>query len=220
MMRTRPKFSEANLLEQYRIALENAENQSEIATVMADLGYDSKVIGEGKTLLSKTRTAYDLNNTEDDETSAAYADFSDKKEQLEDTFTLHRKKAKVVFRNDAITAERLAVSEAMPRTYIKWLEKVKKFYSTASTDEEIQKKLARLKITVDDLTAANASITALEAARAEYLKEKGESQNATQTKNEAFAKMDDWMSEFYAVAKIGLEDNPQLLEALGKTVKG
>jgi hypothetical protein len=27
---------------------------------------------------------------------------------------------------------------------------------------------------------------------------------------------DDWMSEFYAVAKIGLEDNPQLLEALGK----
>lgn len=219
-MRTRPKFSEANLLEQYRIALENAENQSEIATVMADLGYDSKVIGEGKTLLSKTRTAYDLNNTEDDETSAAYADFSDKKEQLEDTFTLHRKKAKVVFRNDAITAERLAVSEAMPRTYIKWLEKVKKFYSTASTDEEIQKKLARLKITAADLTAANASITALEAARAEYLKEKGESQNATQTKNEAFAKMDDWMSEFYAVAKIGLEDNPQLLEALGKTVKG
>ena len=220
MMRTRPKFSEANLLEQYRIALENAENQSEIAAVMADLGYDSKVIGEGKTLLSKTRTAYDLNNTEDDETSAAYADFSDKKEQLEDTFTLHRKKAKVVFRNDALTAERLAVSEAMPRTYIKWLEKVKKFYSTASTDEEIQKKLARLKITATDLTAANASIVALEAARAEYLKEKGESQNATQTKNAAFAKMDDWMSEFYAVAKIGLEDNPQLLEALGKTVKG
>ena len=219
-MRTRPKFSEANLLEQYRIALENAENQSEIAAVMADLGYESKVIGEGKTLLSKTRTAYDLNNTEDDETSAAYADFSDKKEQLEDTFTLHRKKAKVVFRNDALTAERLAVSEAMPRTYIKWLEKVKKFYSTASTDEEIQKKLARLKITATDLTAANASIVALEAARAEYLKEKGESQNATQTKNAAFAKMDDWMSEFYAVAKIGLEDNPQLLEALGKTVKG
>jgi hypothetical protein len=27
------------------------------------------------------------------------------------------------------------------------------------------------------------------------------------------------MSEFYAVARIGLEDNPQLLEALGKIVK-
>ncbi|WP_339926235.1 hypothetical protein [uncultured Cyclobacterium sp.] len=35
----------------------------------------------------------------------------------------------------------------------------------------------------------------------------------------AFAKIDDWMSEFYAVAKIGLDENPQLLEALGKMVR-
>ncbi len=88
---------------------------------MAELGYDSAVIGEGKALLTETRSAYDLNKTEDDETSAAYADFSSKKEQLEDTFTLHRKKGKVVFRNDSLTADKLAISGAMPRSYIKWL---------------------------------------------------------------------------------------------------
>jgi hypothetical protein len=38
-------------------------------------------------------------------------------------------------------------------------------------------------------------------------------------KDTAFAKLDDWMSEFYAVPRIGLEDNPQLLESLGKVVK-
>ncbi|SMO71834.1 hypothetical protein SAMN06265379_105259 [Saccharicrinis carchari] len=219
-MATRPKSSEAEILEQYRIALENAETQTEIATVMAELGYDSAVIGEGKALLTETRSAYDLNKTEDDETSAAYADFSSKKEQLEDTFTLHRKKAKVVFRNDALTADKLAISGAMPRTYIKWLEATKKFYSVATTDTDIQSKLARLKISTNDLTSANTAIAELETARAEYLKEKGESQDATKAKDSAFAKMDDWMSEFYAVAKIGLEDNPQLLEALGKTVRG
>ena len=52
-----------------------------------------------------------------------------------------------------------------------------------------------------------------------YLKEKGESQDATKIKDEVFAKLDDWMSEFYAVAKIALEDNPQLLESLGKLVR-
>ena len=186
---------------------------------MADLGYDSAVIGEGKVLLTETRSAYDLNKTEDDETSAVYADFSSKKEQLEDTFTLHRKKAKVVFRNDSLTADKLAISGAMPRSYIKWLEAVKKFYSVASADTVIQGKLARLKVTIDDLTAANTSISELETARAEYLKEKGESQDATKSKDSAFSKIDDWMSEFYAVAKIGLEDNPQLLEALGKIVR-
>jgi hypothetical protein len=218
-MATRPKNSEADTLELYRVALENAENQTEIATIMAELGYDSAVIAEGKTLLSETRAAYDLNKTEDDETSAAYADFSSKKEQLDDTFTLHRKKAKVIFRNDSLTADKLAISGAMPRTYIKWLEAAKKFYSVAAADTDIQSKLARLKISTDDLAAANKAISELETARAEYLKEKGESQDATKDKDSAFAKMDDWMSEFYAVARIGLEDNPQLLEALGKVVR-
>jgi chromosome segregation ATPase len=218
-MASRTKLTDAETLELYRVALDNAENQTEIATIMAELGYDSAVIGEGKALLTETRSAYDLNKTEDDETSAAYADFAGKKEQLQDTFTLHRKKAKVVFRNDSLTADKLAISGAMPRTYIKWLEAAKKFYGLASTDTDIQSKLARLKITADDLTAANTAIADLEAARAEYLKEKGESQDATKAKDAAFAKMDDWMSEFYAVARIGLEDNPQLLEALGKTVK-
>jgi len=219
-MASRTKLTDTATLELYRVALENAETQPEISAIMADLGYDSAVIAEGKALLTKTRTAYDANKTEDDETSAAYADFSSKKEQLEDTFNIHRKKAKVVFRNDSLTADKLAISGAMPRSYMKWLEAARKFYSVASTDTAIQGKLARLKISADDLTAANTLITDLEAARAEYLKEKGESQDSTKIKDAAFAKIDDWMSEFYAVAKIGLEDNPQLLEALGKTVRG
>ena len=63
----------AETLELYRVALENAETQSEIAAVMDELGFDSAVIGEGKTLLAETRQAYDLIKTEEDETSAAYA---------------------------------------------------------------------------------------------------------------------------------------------------
>lgn len=187
---------------------------------MAELGFDSAVIAEGKVILAETRAAYDLNKTEDDETSAAYADFSAKKAQLEESFDMHRKKAKVVFRNDSLTAGKLAISGAMPRAYIKWLEAAKKFYSIASADTDIQGKLARLKISADNLSAANTIISELEAARSEYLKEKGESQAATKTKDTAFAKIDDWMSEFYAVAKIGLDDKPQLLEVLGKIVKG
>lgn len=219
-MATKQKSSEAATLELYRVALENAEKQPEISTIMAELGFDSAKISEGKTLLAQTRSAFDFNMTEDDETSAAYALFSSKKTELEKAFQLHRKKAKVVFRNDSLTADKLAISGEMQRTYIKWLEAVKKFYRVSTTDTEIQSKLARLAITAEQLTAANTLLNDLETARAEYLKEKGESQDATKAKATAFAKIDDWMSEFYAVAKIGLEDNPQLLEALGKTVKG
>ncbi len=209
----------AETLELYRVALENAETQSKIAAIMAELGFDSAVIGEGKTLLSETRKAYDLIKTEDDESSAAYADFAGKKELLEDTFNMHRKKAKVVFRKDSLTKDKLAISGPKLWTYIKWLEAVKKYYSVLTDDTAILGKLARLKISADDITAANTMIDDLNVARAEYLREIGESQDATKAKNAAFATIDDWMSEFYDIAEIGLEDNPQLLEALGKTVR-
>jgi hypothetical protein len=60
-----------------------------------------------------------------------------------------------------LTADKLAISGAMPPPYIKWLEAVKKFYGLASTDTDIQSKLARLKITADDFTAANTAIADL-----------------------------------------------------------
>jgi|TARA_R110002050_G_scaffold152504_2_gene280007 hypothetical protein len=77
-------------------------------------------------------------------------------------------------------------------------------FKVASTKTDLQSKLARLKITTDDLTAASTLISNLKAARTDYLREKGESQDSTKIKDAAFVKIDDWMSEFYAVAKIAL----------------
>ncbi len=219
-MATRPQNSEVTTLELYRVAFENAEKQTEISKAMAQLGYDAKKLDEGKALLTQTRSAFDVNKAETDETSAASAAFSAKKTELENLYALHRKKAKVVFRSETLTADKLAITGEMPRTYINWLETTKKFYTVATADNTIQTKLARLAITPAELSAGKKLITDVEAARAEYLKEVGESQDATKAKDAAFAKMDNWMSEFYAVARIALEDNPQLLEALGKVVKG
>jgi len=219
IMATRPKISEAATLERYRVALENVEAQTEIATIMAEFGYDSALIEEGKNLFNKTRQAYDFNTQEDDETSEAYSIFSEKREQLADTYSLHRKKAKVIFKNDQQILERLALTGSLTSAYVSWLETVKKFYKEVLKQEDLQTKLSRLKITVEELNATNTLIDELEAARAEYLKEKGESQDATEAKDTAFAELDDWMSEFYAVAKIAMEDNIQLLEALGVIVR-
>ena len=218
-MATKRTLSEAEALEQYRVAFENIGNQTEIATIMADFGYNETLLTEGKTLLTKTRQAFDFNKKEDDETSEAYKNFTTLKENLATTYTLHRKKAKVIFRKESTTLNKLSLSGSLPTAYIKWLETVKKFYAVASADSDIQSKLVRLKITTEELNGTIEQISNLELARAEYLREKGESQDATKQKDKAFGEIDDWMSEFYAVAKIALEDNPQLLESLGKFVR-
>ena len=211
--------TEAEALEQYRVSFENVEKQTEIATIMAEFGYDETLLTEGKTLLTKTREIYDYNKKEDDEKSAAYKNFTEIKENLAKTYGMHRKKAKVIFRKEPTTLSKLALTGSLPTAYIKWLETVKKFYTVASKNKDIQDKLIRLKITIEEINETIQLISDLELARAEYLREKGESQDATKLKDKAFGEIDDWMSEFYAVAKIALEDNPQLLESLGKFVR-
>ena len=218
-MSQRQSRSESAILERYRVALENVTAQPEIATIMAEFGYDVALIEDGKQLFTQTRQAYDLNVKEDDETSQAYSNYTEKRKSLEDTYSLHRKKAKVIFRKDLEIMKRLVLDGSVPKSYVRWLEVAKKFYLEVLADTTLQTKLSRLKITVEDLNATNTLISELDTARAEYLREKGESQDSTKQKDATFGNLDDWMSEFYAVARIALEDNIQLLEALGVIVR-
>lgn len=216
---TKKKISEAKTLEQFRVTFENTKLQPQIASTMAEYGYGSAEMATGNALYETTLLAFDSSTTETDEVSAAYAVFDAKKNQLGDIYSAHRRKAKVVFYDDLVTAKKLEITGSIPAAYVNWLDTVSKFYSITIKDAEIQTKLSRLKITLDDLNAANALIPEVKASRAVYLKEKGESEDATSIKDTAFAKLDVWMREFYSIAKIAMEDNPQLLEALSLTVK-
>jgi hypothetical protein len=218
-MKTRPKQSEAQLLENHRVALENVETQPAVAALMTELGYETAKLAEGKTLLSAARTAFDSAKTESDESLAANDTFNAQREQLDAVYAMQRKKAKVIFRKDAATCQKLAIDGTLSRVYISWIETIKTFYAVALADSAIAAQLERLKITTADLKAGTAAIASIEALRAAYLKEKGEAQDATQLKLAAFDKLNDWMAEFYAVARIALDDSPQLLEILAKTVK-
>ena len=212
------RTTEAGIQEQWRVALENAELQPEIAAKMSELSYDSGKIAEGKALLAQTRQVYDTNNTEEVETTEASEKFKTDRKLLEKTFRRHRRKARVVFRKDPVMQKRLAIDDDVPGAYAKLIETVKVFYNEAAKPNALDK-LARMAITADDISAGAQLVSTVETDRANYLREVGESENATQAKDAAMATMQDWMTEFYAVARIALEDQPQLLEALGRSVK-
>lgn len=218
-MVTRKTQSEVQTIASYQTALTNVEAQPTIASTMDLFGYTSEVIAEGKVLLSETQNAFVQNRREDDESRVAYADFSNKCFAIDDTYTLHRKMAKVIFRNDDILLQKLALKGRVPKAYVNWLAAIKTFYSEIAADAEIQSKLARLKFQKEEADAGLTAIAEVEASRSNYIKETGESQEATQTKDAAFAKLDHWMQDFYAVAKIAMDDKPQLLEALGVLVR-
>jgi hypothetical protein len=58
-------------------------------------------------------------------------------------------------------------------------------------------------------------VDAVEAASIAQAKERGEAQDATQARDAALEALDDWLSDFIAIAHVALEEQPQLLEKLG-----
>jgi len=218
-MPTRPKISEAEILEQYRVAFDNALKQPDIASALARIGFDAATIAQGEELLNNAVAAYNDNKTRDDEKTKHYQNWVDLKMQIARRYSVDRKIAKILFRHDPVAKEKLGLKGALPRTYVNWLEAVKKYYSVATTDQQILSDLNRLNLSPEYLTQTLHMITGLDTARAQYLKTVGEAQNATKAKNAALANIIHWMQNFYALAKIALKDRPQLLEALGKFVR-
>jgi len=125
----------------------------------------------------------------------------------------------VVFRNSEVTLKNLGVTGIMPEVYVSVMEKMRIFYRLLDGNESLLQPLGTLKLNQDEVTASLEAIAGVETARAEYLREVGESQDATKIKDKALKELDSWMSNMRAVAKIALEDNPQLMEALGVLVR-
>ena len=89
------------------------------------------------------------------------------------------------------------------------------FYANALDSNDIQAGLARFGVTTENLQQTQALVNDVEKKHNIQLQEKGEAQQATKVRDEAFDTMQEWMSDFVAVARIALEDSPQYLEVLG-----
>lgn len=218
-MTFRPKIKDAATIEMYRVALANAESNPGIAKDLSDIGYTAEVLEQGKKLLAETRKMFETAISKKGFRKAAYAEFMKKKKELARIYNNHRSKGKLVFRDDPGKLELLALSTPIANLYIPWMESVKKFYKEVSEIENLQNELSRLAVTTEQINESLALIKEVEDRRAVYINLKGESQDATSAKEKSLARMRDWMKEFYGVAKLGLETQPQLLESLGKIVK-
>ncbi len=206
-------------IETSRIALENATTNPLISKLLEEVGYGGTKLEEGKGLSKQALNAYESNKSENVEATLAHDAFDAKKKELNTLYRKHRKRAKVAFRESPSHLIQLDIHKAMPTTYLSSMDSVKVFYKEALENQEILTALQVLKVSTEELQTTQGLISDVEKLRNAYLNEKGESQEATKVKDEALKQLDKWMRNFYAVASIALEDNPQLIESLGKVVK-
>ncbi len=212
-------YSNRELLQDYGILFENLKTQDTLKTELADYGYDKYEVSKGRELYIKAQKWYEKNVKESQEKTSAYASFSEKFEQLVEIYRKDRKKAKIVYRKQDDILKILQLKGQMPRRMVKLQDTIRIFYQTLFEQEALQTPLQRLKITVEHIVAQLNLLKSTEKAYAEYIREKGEGEDATKQKDLAFSELEDWVQEFYSIAKIALEDHPQLLESVAKFVR-
>ena len=203
-----------NFLTEAATILANAQGHPEIAAALDAFGYDAAVLQEGQALLDAARSLHDAQIKEYGEQHAATQAFTEAVEKADKAYAAHRRLAKITFKGDAQRNTDLHLNERKPRAFNPWYEQARHFYTALLADTEAQTQLAKFKITLEALQAAQSQVEQALSLKNAQEQEKGEAQEATQKRNAAIEALDEWLADFKIVARIALEDTPQLLEAL------
>ncbi|MGQ1945141.1 hypothetical protein ACQ1PV_09510 [Ornithobacterium rhinotracheale] len=215
----RKYYSNQQILQDYGILFENLNTQTELKSTLAEYGYDDAEVKKGKILYDKAKEFYQKNIKEGQEETDAYAQFSADFEKLLNLYKTDRKKAKIIYKDQPETLKNLRLKGQNSRPLASLLDEISVFYRSLKDNNDLLAPLKRLKITEESVNNQITQLDKTHKAYATYTQEKGENQNATKQKNEAFAELEKWVKEFYSIAKIALEDRPQLLESIAKFVR-
>ena len=206
------------LLMNSNTAISNAISDSRVNKAISLYGYTAERLQEGKLLLDNAEALSTKQVQKYGDKIGASQAMTVARQKVSAAYVPHVKIARIAMKNNKGAFQALELNGKRKRANAARLAQAKTFYTNAIANESYKTALANYGITEDKLEAALNLIKEAENARANYLKEKGEVQNATAKRNLAIEALDEWMSDFIAIARIALKEQSQLLEILGVVV--
>jgi vacuolar-type H+-ATPase subunit I/STV1 len=198
-----------------QVAIENALGNETIKQAVALYGYTETKLLAGKSLLDEAQNKQANQKKEYGEQYKASDELDSAITEANRLYIRHVKIARIALSGMRGAAESLQLGGRRKQSYSGWIKQTNIFYANALSDTTIKAKLAEFGIDESALQEGQAKVKEVEAKLAAQLKEKGEAQESTQQRDEAFEALLDWTSDFVAIARIALENDPQLLEILG-----
>jgi hypothetical protein len=200
-------------------AISGALNSLEIQTKLSAYGYTPERIAAGKQLLD---TVSLLMTAQVKKYGGQYAATDEQEKFLETTYAQYMvtvKVARVAFKKQPDILASLGVTGERPRSLSGWLRSARILYSNLPETPDALQVLAGFGYTAERLQKELHDVEEVERLHVKQLSEKSSAQKSTQQRDDAFDELCNWFSNFRAIARIALYDDPQLLEALDITAK-
>nr|WKN34193.1 hypothetical protein K4G66_17585 [Tunicatimonas sp. TK19036] len=193
----------------------NAKNHSGIQVQLDTLGFKPEHITTGETLLLKTQNLEQEQRSYYEKKLAATDALADHLAELRTQYREHATLAKLAFADQRPLRKSLGLDRYQPRRRSEWIKMVTGFYQELVRNPKPMAKYGVPKAKLEQMLASAQSAMVL---LIEQQQAKGDAQRATQHKQQSLQELKQWCRNFQRIAEVALQDDPQLLEVLGKTV--
>lgn len=202
-----------------QVMIYNASTDVVIKEALAAYGYTDESLSAGKRLYEKVTALQNTQKREYGEQIAATSDLNDFRETAKQQYMKTLKIARVALKKCAKADKATMLFGIRKRSLYGWFEQAHAFYANLLGDADFISLLSAYGYTQEKLEQEFAFINKVIAKHLIQKKETGEAQEATAIRDQALNDLAAWISDFKAVARVALADNPQQLEKLGIIVK-
>lgn len=202
-----------------QVMINNALTDEVIKQSLAAYGYTDETLLAGKKLYERVTALQNLRYSEYGEQIAATSELKKSKDKAKQQYMKTLKIARVALKESAKAGEAIMLCGVRKRNLSGWLEQAQIFYANLLRDVEFITRLSAYGYTREKLEREFALIDQVIAKSLAQKKETGEAQEATIIRDKALDDLAAWISDFKAVVRVALADNPQQLEKLGIIVK-
>lgn len=214
-----PKATFADKLLSAQVTIDNAIADVEIKALLADYGYDDVRLAAGKTLLDTTNQLQQVQQKEYGDQFEATNALNSVWDGAKNDYMRFIKISRIALRDELAISQKLDLNGRRKESLSGWIAQAKQFYLNALPDSTVITKLASYGITQAKLEAGKTLLEETEVKNASQEKEKGEAQQATKDRDKVADNLFGWLADFIVIARIALEEKPQLLEKLGVFVE-
>ncbi len=202
-------------LKEARTIIENAMKNPEIQQKLQTIGYLPENLQKGKELLETAVMLHQLKRDcygeQYEATDTVQQDFKGLRAIYKDHMTL----AQIALRGHRGAQTKLGINQPLAKSRSGWTVQALNFYSKAP---QYQKHLSRFGITKAEMEQALAAVEAFVDLQDDQTDKIGAAQRSTQQQQQALKDLKKWVRGFKAIIRVAMEEDDQLLEALGMYV--
>jgi hypothetical protein len=214
-MVTTNKTTIAGKLNAARLAISNTLTDPEIGGMVAKYGYTAEKFQEGQVLYEIALANVNARASAAGTQRHATADVRAAELVARASYQSLAQLGRAIFLHEPAHLTSLGLVGTAPRNTAAFLAACEKLFGNALAVAAIKGTLAAYGYDEDRLVAGRAAIDAFERAYKAQTAAKGATQHASRAQRDALRRLNTWIAQYMKIARIALQDKPELIEKLG-----